>query len=143
MEEREMHQVKHLISFLIISLISGFIWVGWIQPAYSINLQTNLAVVSQAANAPENLCVDTGQKIDLNNANLMAFMDCPGFYPNLARSIVQQGPYDQVDDVLTISDISEQQKQLLEANLDFFTVSTPVVPLEMRMPPRPAIRANP
>ena len=140
-----MHQVKRLISFVIVSLISGFVWIGWIQPAtaYSMNFQPNLAAVGQSANVPGNLCVDTGQKIDLNNANLMAFMDCPGFYPNLARSIVQQGPYDQVEDVLNISDISDQQKQLLEANLDFFAVSTPVVPLEMRMPPRPAIRANP
>ena len=140
-----MRQVNRLLSFVIVSLISGLIWIGWIQPAtaYSMNFQPSLAAVGQSANVPENLCVDTGQKIDLNNANLMAFMDCPGFYPNLARSIVQQGPYDQVEDVLNISDISKQQKQLLEANLDFFTVSTPVVPMEMRMPPRPSMRANP
>lgn len=137
---RWFYPLSSVISALFIIV---FIWLGWIQPvvADNINLQTSL--VEQTASFPDTLCVDTGQKIDLNNANLMAFMDCPGFYPNLAQAVVQQGPYEQVEDVLNISDISDQQRQLLEANVDFFTVSTPVVPLEMRMPPRPAIRANP
>ncbi|NEQ48142.1 MAG: hypothetical protein F6K00_33255 [Leptolyngbya sp. SIOISBB] len=65
----------------------------------------------------------------------MAFTDCPGFYPALATLIVQHGPYEQVEAVLNIPDLNEQQQQLLQANLDFFIVSTPVVSLEMRMPP--------
>ncbi len=122
------------IAFLIIS----FVWLGWIPfaPAHGINFPTALAAVDVSATASESICVDTGQKIDLNNANLMAFTDCPGFYPTLATLIVQHGPYEQVEAVLDIPDLSEQQQQLLQANLDFFTVSTPVVSLEMRMPPR-------
>lgn len=140
-----MIQIKSLFRLIFISLIISFVWTSSIQPgvAYDLNFQTNLAIAAPSTITPEKLCVDTGQKIDLNNANLMAFIDCPGFYPNLAQAIVQQGPYERVEDVLKISDISNQQKQLLEANLDFFTVSTPVVPLSMRMPPRPPLRANP
>jgi len=50
--------------------------------------------------------------------------------------IVQHGPYDQVEDVLNTLNLNELQQQLLKANLDFFTVSTPVVSLEMRISPR-------
>jgi len=88
-------------------------------------------------------CTHTDQKIDLNNANLVAFMDCPGFYPTLAQSIVKHAPYAQVEEVLEIADLSAQQKQMLKENLSFFQVSDPVTPIEMRMPPRPSMRANP
>ncbi|MBE7385666.1 MAG: photosystem II protein [Leptolyngbya sp. SIO1E4] len=124
-------------------LISIFVWLGWDMPAIAaneVNLQTSLSANSQVSTLSERLCVDTGQKIDLNNANLVAFTDCPGFYPTLAAIIVQQGPYDRVEDVLNVPDLNEQQQQLLQANLEFFMVSTPVVPLAMRMPPKPAAR---
>lgn len=136
---------KSLLRLMLVLVTVGFVWIGLVQPAtaHGLNFQADLAVANQSTIAPEKLCVDTGQKIDLNNANLMAFMDCPGFYPNLAQEIVQQGPYEQVEDVLNISGISNHQKHLLETNVDFFSVSTPVVPLEMRMPPRPSLRANP
>jgi len=75
--------------------------------------------------------------IDLNNANLIAFTDCPGFYPALAQVIVQHSPYQQVEDVFKIQGLSTPQKQLLKANLKYFIASNPVVPLEARMPPRP------
>lgn len=74
--------------------------------------------------------------IDLNNANLLAFTDCPGFYPNLASAILTHGPYQAVEDVLSIPDLTDSQKALLEANLKFFAATAPVVPLEKRMPPR-------
>lgn len=134
----------HLLRCLVsICLISVSICLGWIQPVFAGNAEVQTDVVKQQASRAELLCKDTGQKIDLNNANLIAFMDCPGFYPDLARSIVQQGPYDQIEDVLSLPDISDRQKQLLQTNLHFFTVSTPIVPIEMRMPPRPSMRANP
>jgi photosystem II PsbU protein len=82
------------------------------------------------------LCMASEQKIDLNNANLMAFTDCPGFYPTLATLIANNGPYDAVEDVLKISDLTADQKKLFKANLNSFTVSPPVTPLEQRMPPK-------
>lgn len=81
-------------------------------------------------------CAVAEQSIDLNNANLLAFTDCPGFYPNLASVILTHGPYSAVDDVLAIPDLTDYQKGLLKANLKAFTVSDPMVPLEQRMPPR-------
>jgi photosystem II PsbU protein len=82
------------------------------------------------------LCATTDQKIDLNNANLLAFTDCPGFYPALASAILVHGPYQSVEEVLSIPDLNPQQKALLKSNLKSFSAETPVVPVEKRMPPR-------
>lgn len=90
--------------------------------------------------SPLPLCAESNVKIDLNNANVNAFTDCPGFYPNLARLIVENSPYQQVKDVLNIPDLSDHQKDLLEVNLDSFEVAESIVPLEQRMPPRPSMR---
>ena len=86
------------------------------------------------------LCAESNVKIDLNNANANAFTDCPGFYPNLARLIVENSPYQKVEDVLEIPELSDRQQDLLKANLDSFAVAESVVPLEQRMPPRPSMR---
>ena len=94
-------------------------------------------VIAVEVSAPTRECVGLAQPIDLNNANLIAFTDCPGFYPGLAQMIVQNSPYQQVEDVLKIQGLSSPQKQLLKANLKHFIASAPVVPLEARMPPRP------
>ncbi|MEB3313193.1 MAG: photosystem II complex extrinsic protein PsbU [Cyanobacteriota bacterium] len=82
------------------------------------------------------ICTVTEVGIDLNNANLMAFTDCPGFYPNLASIILSHAPYQRVEEVLSIPDLTDYQRALLKANLANFTVTEPVVPLAQRMPPR-------
>lgn len=94
-------------------------------------------VIAAEVGSPIRECVGLEQPIDLNNANLIAFTDCPGFYPDLAQVIVQNSPYQQVEDVLKIQGLTTPQKQLLKANLKHFMASNSVVPLEARMPPRP------
>jgi photosystem II PsbU protein len=93
-----------------------------------------------AASVPDiadiGLCTVPEQGLDLNNANLLAFTECPGFYPNLASAILTHGPYQTVEDVLSIPDLTATQKALLKANLKSFTVTEPAVPPEKRMPPR-------
>lgn len=130
---QKFRQFAHwLFSFVLISIIllSGLNAWAWSNPAIAGNPSDN----TEAA------CVEFGQKIDLNNANIIAFQDCRGFYPTLAKMIVTNSPYEKVEDVLNIPDLNEQQKQLLKSYLEEFTVTKPVVPLEMRMPPRPASR---
>ena len=85
-------------------------------------------------------CPEFDTKIDLNNANIIAFQDCRGFYPNLAKKIVLNSPYEKVEDVLEIPGLSERQKELLKSELVNFEVKPPVMRTEMRMPPRPALR---
>lgn len=67
-----------------------------------------------------------GYKIDVNNTNIRAFRQYQGFYPNLAAKIINNGPYEKVEDVLDIPGLSESQKQRLQDNLDNFTVTPPI-----------------
>jgi photosystem II PsbU protein len=139
-----MRQLLRPLCWIASLFIFGWGFFGWAQPLSAgervLNSPTVLAVADRLPGVPNKRpCTDSGQKIDLNNANLVAFTDCPGFYPNLARSIVSSGPYDKVEDVLKIPGLSKRQKALLKANLGTFTVTEPVIPLEMRMPPRPAM----
>ncbi len=125
-------------------LISCLGFFGWTQPVVAGGLSfqpaTTLTVATELPNVGDvRLCTDSDQKIDLNNANMVAFTDCPGFYPTLAQLIVQNGPYQQVSDVLESPGLSARQKKMLKANLGSFTVTDPVVPLGQRMPPRPAM----
>ncbi|MFW6357814.1 MAG: photosystem II complex extrinsic protein PsbU, partial [Chroococcales cyanobacterium] len=52
-----------------------------------------------------------------------AFRQYRGFYPTLASKIIQNAPYENVEDVLDIPGLSERQKERLQANLDNFTVT--------------------
>jgi photosystem II PsbU protein len=137
-----------IFSWLGFILISFLGWIGWVPPGIAapmgLNPATGLGIGMEIAKVSEvRLCPDSGQKIDLNNANLDAFTDCPGFYPTLARTIVTNSPYQKVEDVLALPGLSDRQKKLLKANLGNFTVTEPTVPLEMRMPPRPAMGKMP
>jgi photosystem II PsbU protein len=85
-------------------------------------------------------CEPSGQLIDLNNANIADFCQYQGLYPTIAKLILQHGPFAKVEDVLSMPDLSDRQKEVLRANLSHFTVSKAIVAPEVRMPPRPAIR---
>ena len=73
----------------------------------------------------EKLESEYGQKIDLNNSNFLAFTQYPGLYPTLAGEIIQHAPYEQVEDVLSIPGLTDRQKQVLQDNLENFTVTDP------------------
>lgn len=75
--------------------------------------------------ADAKLATEFGLKIDLNNANVRAFRQYRGFYPNLAQKIIQYAPYEKVEDVLEIPGLSDTQKERLQANLENFTVTDP------------------
>jgi photosystem II PsbU protein len=40
-----------------------------------------------------------GDKIDVNNANIRAYLKVPGLYPSIASKLVKNGPYKTVADV--------------------------------------------
>jgi photosystem II PsbU protein len=65
----------------------------------------------------------TRGKLDLNNSDVREFRQLPGFYPNLASKIIQNAPYDRVEDVLDIPGLSNSQSERLQANLDKFIVT--------------------
>lgn len=90
-----------------------------------INLRSAaiLAVEQPLRNAADDKRAEVGNKIDLNNTNVRAFRQYPGFYPNLASKIIANAPYEKVEDVLSIPGLSKTQKERLQANLDNFTVT--------------------
>jgi len=83
-----------------------------------------LAVEAPLRNrADDKLATEFGKKIDLNNTNVRAFRKYPGLYPTLARKVVDNAPYQKVEDVLEIPGLSDSQKQKLKANFDNFTIT--------------------
>jgi photosystem II PsbU protein len=129
--------VKRLIRFLtLLSLLVGFIgWLGISKPLLAASLSNVawrsvpvLAVESQATlrnRADDKLATEFGKKIDLNNTNVRAFQQYAGLYPTLAKTIIRNAPYENVEDVLDIPGLSDRQKQILQANLERFTVTEP------------------
>lgn len=133
--------MKRLVRLLaVLTIAMGcFGWLGFTQKAMassmslmpldlfsSVTLQSSPVLLAEASPvnpADAKLATEFGQKIDLNNTHVRAFRQYPGFYPTLAGKIVQNAPYESVEDVLKIPGLSEGQKQRLQANLDNFTVT--------------------
>jgi photosystem II PsbU protein len=63
-----------------------------------------------------------GEKIDVNNANIRTYLRFPGFYPNLAAKIVNNGPYKSVGDLQNIPGLSGPEKDNLKKAEGQFTV---------------------
>lgn len=55
-----------------------------------------------------------GDKIDLNNANIRAYLKVPGFYPSIASKIVVNGPFKTVADVYNIPGLTSVQKDIIK-----------------------------
>jgi photosystem II PsbU protein len=135
LDKRGRETVKRLIRLLtvLILLVGCLGWLGVPKPVLAANLSNVtwrsvpvLAVESQAAlrnRADAKLATEFGKKIDLNNTNVRAFQKYPGLYPTLARKIIANAPYQNVEDVLEIPGLSDRQKQILQANLDNFAAT--------------------
>lgn len=124
--------MKRLVGVLLaLGLMLGC-W-GWLEsplPAMALGWNSVTASPVLLATEPRNraddkLATEFGKKIDINNTNVRAFMNYPGLYPTLARLIVTNAPYEKVDDVLDIPGLTDRQKDVLQSNLDKFTVSAP------------------
>jgi photosystem II PsbU protein len=125
-------QLKRLLTILIL-LVGCLGWLGVPQQAIAADLSSVtlrsvpvLAVEGETAilrNRADQKLGEFGKKIDLNNTNVRAFTQYRGLYPTLAAKIVQNAPYEEVEDVLDIPGLSDRQKQILQANLDNFTVT--------------------
>ncbi|TVP71314.1 MAG: photosystem II complex extrinsic protein PsbU [Leptolyngbya sp. LCM1.Bin17] len=121
--------MKRIVVGLVILVMAIGLWMGVAQPTLAANLRSDntsqLVALGPMRQNPvdKKLSTEYGQKLDLNNSNVMAFRKYPGLYPNLARLIIENSPYDQVEDVLDLPGLTEQQRDILEKNLDNFTVT--------------------
>lgn len=55
-----------------------------------------------------------GDKVDLNNANIRAYLKIPGMYPSIASKVVTNGPFKTVADVYNIPGLSGAEKDILK-----------------------------
>lgn len=103
-------------------------WTVWGTPVESLPLkggEESFLLAQSRNNAADSKLGEIGNKIDLNNSNIQAFRQLRGFYPILAQKIILNAPYEEVEDVLEIPDLSDRQQERLQANLDKFTVTPP------------------
>ena len=80
------------------------------------------AYAAERRNQIDDKIAERAGKVDLNNCSVRRFQDYPGMYPTLAGKIVLGGPYQSVDDVLSL-DRTERQKELFNKYKDNFTVT--------------------
>ncbi|MBE7380060.1 MAG: photosystem II complex extrinsic protein PsbU [Leptolyngbya sp. SIO1E4] len=125
--------MKQLLLGLVVTLgILVSSWFGWdVSPATAATLNApswNMPVLAEESirNAVDDkLGTEYGSKLDLNNANVQAFVKYRGLYPTIARKILMNAPYTSVDEVLKISNLSDRERDIVESNLDNFTVTPP------------------
>lgn len=92
----------------------------------NLTLPSSTALIARSSRsnaADAKLSTEFGNKLDLNNTHVRKFRKYRGFYPNLARKIIKNAPYDSVEDVLKIKGLKPKQKKKLQANLEKFTVT--------------------
>jgi photosystem II PsbU protein len=122
--------MKRFARLLVVFSLCLACLVGVSQQAMAATWNSSMVLASSPATGEEirnsadsKLSTEFGKKIDLNNTNVRAFRKYPGLYPTLARKVVDNAPYKSVEDVLSIAGLSEKQKEMLNANLDKFTLT--------------------
>ena len=112
--------MKRLLSWLTGILVMAGLLMGLLLPA---NVQA-----ADIRNVADDKLAERGEKVDLNNSSVRRFQQFPGMYPTLAGKIVLGGPYESVNDVLSL-DLTDRQKELFEKYRDNFTVTEPSIAL--------------
>jgi photosystem II PsbU protein len=127
--------MKRIVGLMaVLSLMVGCLgWFGMPQSAIASSLPSFMlpsspvlmAEVNQVLrnSADDKLSTAFGSKIDLNNTSVRSFRQLPGMFPVLAGKIVQNAPYQKVEDLLDIPGLSERQKELLQGYFDNFAVT--------------------
>ena len=112
--------MKRLLSWLTGILVMAGLLMGLLLPA---SVQA-----ADIRNVADDKIAELGEKVDLNNSSVRRFQQFPGMYPTLAGKIVLGGPYESVNDVLSL-DLTDRQKELFEKYRDNFTVTEPSIAL--------------
>ncbi len=112
--------MKRLLAWLTSGLVLAGLLVGLLLPP--------AALADDLRNVADDKIAESGGKVDLNNASVRRFQQFPGMYPTLAGKIVLGGPYEDVEDVLSL-DLTDRQKELFEKYKENFTVTPPSIAL--------------
>ena len=122
--------MKRLLSWLTGALVMASLMAGLVMPSsvYANDDLRNKYSGNEIRNIADDKIAARDGKVDLNNSSVRRFQQFPGMYPTMAGKIVLGGPYDSVDDVLSL-DLTERQKELFEKYRDNFTVTPPSIAL--------------
>ncbi|MCP2727193.1 photosystem II complex extrinsic protein PsbU [Limnofasciculus baicalensis] len=127
--------MKSLVRLVVLLglLVGSLGWFGMSQSAMAAPMdwtqvtgQSSPVLIAEAEyrnSADDKLGTEFGKKVDLNNSDVRDFLQFSGMYPTLAGLIIQNATYETVEDVLNIPGLTDHQKELLQANLDSFTVT--------------------
>ena len=122
--------MKRLLLGLVLSL--GMLlstWMGAVQSANAAawpQVWRSSTLAEEIRNAVDDkLAPEYGSKLDLNNANVQAFVKYKGMYPTIAGKILKNAPFEAVEDVLEIPGLSDRERDIIESNLSSFTVTPP------------------
>jgi photosystem II PsbU protein len=112
--------MKRLVAWLMSGVVlAGLLITLLIPPA---------AEAADLRNLADDKIAERAGKVDLNNCSVRRFQAYPGMYPTLAGKIVLGGPYESVDDVLSL-DLTDRQKELFNKYKDNFTVTEAAIAL--------------
>ncbi|MDA0674337.1 MAG: photosystem II complex extrinsic protein PsbU [Cyanobacteria bacterium] len=123
--------MKRLLGLLMALGVLASSFLGWAnQSAWAATTaQVDVAplyLAEEIRNAVDDkLSTEYGSKLDLNNTNVQAFAKYPGLYPTIAGKVLLNAPYGKVEDVLNIPNLSDREKEIIEKNLNNFTVTEP------------------
>ena len=122
--------MKRLLSWLTGALVMASLMAGLVLPSsvYADDDLRNKYSGNEIRNIADDKIAARDGKVDLNNSSVRRFQQFPGMYPTMAGKIVLGGPYDSVDDVLSL-DLTERQQELFEKYRDNFTVTPPSIAL--------------
>ena len=125
-----MKSLVRRIGLISLVLISCLAFGGWGQSTSALALNWQLSQPPMLGATYRNpvddkLASEYGQKIDLNNTSVRKFMAYKGLYPTLAGLIVQNAPYDNVEEVLSLPGLTDRQVQVLKDNMGNFVVTEP------------------
>ena len=122
--------MKRLLSWLTGALVMASLMAGLVMPSsvYADDDLRNKYSGNEIRNIADDKIAARDGKVDLNNSSVRRFQQFPGMYPTMAGKIVLGGPYDSVEDVLSL-DLTERQKELFAKYRDNFTVTPPSIAL--------------
>lgn len=66
-----------------------------------------------------------GATVDVNNANVRAYLRLPGMYPSAAGKIVTHGPYKSVGDIYNIPGLTSAEKEVIKKYESKFVAKDP------------------
>ena len=122
--------MKRLLSWLTGALVMASLMAGLVLPSsvYAADDLRSEYSGNEIRNIADDKIAARDGKVDLNNSSVRRFQQFPGMYPTMAGKIVLGGPYDSVDDVLSL-DLTERQQERFAKYRDNFTVTPPSIAL--------------